>query len=198
MSESGQRFYDEGEAEKILQRAAVSMPMPGAMSRERLMQTAAELGISPEAVERAERDIARERDEQALRVRYQRNLRKEFFEHLATYLAVNLGSFFFFHKASWIGWMAVFWGFGVVGEFWKTFFTGSDEYERRFQRWRRKQERRAQAVGDADLDQILDDAYEEFPDGKLERIRYVREHTGLGLKEAKEAVEQYDTLIQEG
>ena len=51
-----QGFYDEEEADAIL-RLAAQKPMVGGMSRERLLATAAELGISEQAVAEAEQTL---------------------------------------------------------------------------------------------------------------------------------------------
>ena len=55
-----QRFYSEEEAQQILHRATTSVPATG-MSREELVRAAGEMGISAEAIERAESEIAAQR-----------------------------------------------------------------------------------------------------------------------------------------
>ncbi len=84
-----QKFYDEEDAEQIL-RLASSLSSPvGAMSRERLLATADELGISPEAVEEAERRINQSKGELLERAEFDRRIRRDFYGHLASYIVVN-------------------------------------------------------------------------------------------------------------
>ena len=71
-----QRFYDEEEAEAILGLAA-QKSSTGGMSRECLLATAAEIGISAEAVEEAERTIQARKADQGLRAEYARHSRQE-------------------------------------------------------------------------------------------------------------------------
>ncbi len=90
MAGSGQQFYEEDDAEQILRMAAsMSSPM-GSMSRDRLMATAAELGITPEAVEQAEQQLRSQRAIESERAEFDALKKREFFGHLISYVLVNL------------------------------------------------------------------------------------------------------------
>jgi hypothetical protein len=140
-----QRFYEEDEAEEIL-RLAARRPTTGGMSREKLLSTAAELGITTEAVEEAERTLAVDRQQAAIRKEqeallagYDRHARGRFYSDLAGSLAVCIFcTFLNFHLSGHIGW--AFWvyvvcGWGLADRFPKTFIRGSRSYESGFEKW---------------------------------------------------------------
>ena len=129
MAEFGQQFYEEDEAEQILRLAASLTSTTGAMSRERLLATAAELGISPEAVEMAEKQFATKKIEVADRAEFDSQQRREFYGHLVTYVIVNgflvvvnlvTGAGYF-----WAMWPILGWGIGLAFHVVETFFRNS-------------------------------------------------------------------------
>ena len=67
MAEDGQRFYREEEAEAILRLASSYVAPEGGISKEKLLDAAAELGISADAVERAELQFTENRTIQSNR-----------------------------------------------------------------------------------------------------------------------------------
>jgi len=147
MAASGQRFYEDEEAEQILRMAAsISSPV-GQLSRERLLETAAELGISPEAVETAERQFHAEKSERDLEVQFQAHARSEFYAHLTTYLLVNAFLLFVNLRTSpghpWVLWSLLGWGSGLAGHAVTVFFKGSRGYDDNFERWRLRHEGKA-------------------------------------------------------
>ncbi|MDR3691666.1 MAG: 2TM domain-containing protein [Fimbriimonas sp.] len=83
------RFYSDDEAEEILRLAASQSASPRAIDRERLLATASELGISPEAVEQAENQLRSQKLESQFRLEFADRQRREFGTHLVTYLIIN-------------------------------------------------------------------------------------------------------------
>jgi len=144
MSASGQKFYEDEEAEQILRIAAGITGPEGKMSRERLLETAAELGISPEAVEIAERQVVDERRELNLRSQFNAQLRNEFLAHLSSYVIINgcmiatnlLTSPGYF----WAMWPLGMWGVGLFLHARVAFFKAGDCYEEEFAKWRERRE----------------------------------------------------------
>jgi len=206
MAEFGQQFYEEDEAEQILRLAAsLTSPADGAMSRERLLATAAELGISPEAVEMAERQLAGQRSHNADRAEFDAIQRREFYGHLLTYLLVNgflvVINLFTSSGYFWAMWPILGWGLGLAFHVVETFFKNSDSYREEFEKWQVKRNRRAERqnadhkiLGNSDfvIDKYVHRRLDRGRDiSKLEAIRYLREKTDLDLRDAKEAVEQY-------
>lgn len=205
MAEFEQRFYEEDEAEQILRLAASFSSPTGAMSRERLLATAAELGISPEAVDLAEQQYSRQRTDVAERAEFDAIQRREFYGHLASYVIVNVflvavnlvtdASYF------WAMWPILGWGLGIAFHVVETFFKSSESYREEFEKWQAKRNKRAAREGDdhivvANSDFVIDKYVHKRLDrgrdvSKIEAIRYLREKTNLDLRDAKEAVEQY-------
>ncbi len=145
-----QRFYEEGEAEEILRRAVRSTDS-GAVDRSRLMAMAAELGISEDAIARAEAEMETERSTEAARqhveesrTAFRKYRRGRFWADFSSYLSVNaflIGVWWFTgHGYFWPFWVLAGWGIGVLSDFFSAFF-GHSEHD--YERWRRKQEKRA-------------------------------------------------------
>src|ERR1044072_2788474 len=94
---SGHRFYEEGEAEEILRRALQQPDASNApVDRSRLLSMAAELGISEEAINRAESQMAAERDSEIAakrtdldRIAFKRHRQRGFWNDASSYLGVN-------------------------------------------------------------------------------------------------------------
>jgi len=144
MSASGQKFYEDEEAEQILRVAAQISGPEGRMSRDRLLETAAELGISAEAVEIAERQVVEQRRDQGLRAKFDAKLRTEFLAHLVSYVIVNgcmiatnlLTSPGYF----WAMWPLAGWTIGLFCHARVAFFKAGDCYEEEFAQWQERRE----------------------------------------------------------
>ena len=205
MMEFGKQFYEEEEAEQIL-RLAASLTLPAsAMSRERLLATAAELGIEPEAVEMAERQLAAQGAELADRAEFDALQRRDFYGHLLSYVLVNMflvvinlvtvPSYF------WAIWPILGWGLGLAFHGVETFFRNSESYRKEFEKWQSKrlrnvasQDHEHKVVGMSDflIDKYVRRRLDQGREvSKPMAIRYLREKTDLNPKDAKEAVEQY-------
>jgi hypothetical protein len=199
MASAGQQFYDDSEAEEILRRAVSTTSTAGGMSRDSLLQAAAELGVSAEAVDRAAAEVVREREEKELVVQFRRHQRTELVGHAVTYLAVNLGFILFMGFKPWMWWMIGPWGLGLLGDIWQTFAIHSNDHQKEFEKWKRNRAGRRvldspiAGLGTAsDISGALDEYFlAHDPGSKLEAVRFVRERSGLGLKEAKQAVDTY-------
>jgi len=148
MSGSGQRFYDDDEAEQILHRAASMSSIDGRLTYERLLETAAELGISPEAVETAEREIMHDRKENALRAEFDAKQRKGFYYHFASFLGINAGLIILNLTTS-PGYLWFFWplggmGIGIFAHGQTALNRSSDCYQEEFAKWKAVRENRRQ------------------------------------------------------
>ena len=200
---SGNRFYEEGEAEEIL-RTALRHSDAGAIDRGRLISMAAELGISEEAISRAEAHLERERgaeqkkrQDELDRLAFRRHVRSRFWADFSSYLSVNafLIAIWYFMGGGyfWPFWVLAGWGIGVISEFIGTFFGHS---HRDFERWKRKQKRRRSecaSLPQPDLERYLDEISPLLEGRRIEKIKNVRERFGLGLAQAKEAVDEYES-----
>ena len=196
-----QNHYSDQDAEEILKIASRETGT-GGMSRERLLQTAAELGISAETVERAEeqmrlkREASREQEEDVeLKRQFEGERRSKFLADLWSYLGVNAGliGIWWFSGSSyfWPKWVLLFWGIGVLVDFFGTFFNRD---ETKFQRWKRRRHRKSmssQQMGDQSTP-ILDEITSTGEVTKIEAIKTLRERLSLDLRDAKDVADQYE------
>ena len=140
MASPGQRFYNDDEADQILRVAASMSSNDGRLSYEKLLDTAAELGISPEAVEKAERQVMVQRQEQLLLAEFDRVQRRAFFGHLVSYLSVNAGLIVLNLLTSphhlWFYWAFFGWGIGLLSHACVVFVRSSDSYREEFEKWK--------------------------------------------------------------
>ncbi len=140
MAGSAQRFYNDDEAEQILRVAASMSTNDGRLSYEKLIDTAAELGISPDAVEKAERQVMAQRQEQQLQAEFERAQKHVFFGHLVSFLSVNAGLIVLNLLTSphhlWFFWAFFGWGVGLFGHARGVFVRSSDSYREEFEKWK--------------------------------------------------------------
>jgi hypothetical protein len=142
MSGSGQKFYEEGDAEEILKLAMSRSPAAGAISREKLLQTAEELGITPEALADAELKYERQKNEQQEFNEFIAQQRRGFFGHLTSYVIVNafLVTINLITDPGdiWFHWPLLGWGIGIAFHAVGTFAKGSEMQREAFRDWRRR------------------------------------------------------------
>jgi hypothetical protein len=145
-----QEFYKEEDAEAILRLASQGLDV-GAVSRANLLASAAELGISVEALEQAERSVMFQRADSELRSQFKRRVHGEFYTHLVVYLTVNL--FLIAINALtglqdfWAIWPILGWGLAVALHCGVIFVKSPDAFEREFERWKEKRKSRHRREG---------------------------------------------------
>ncbi len=198
MSGTGSRFYDDNEAEEIL-RLAARDGGSGRLDKERLLSMAAELGITPEAVERAESELVLKKESDA-KAKIDADERAEYRKHRRSVLWGSVGSyvsvcalvvaiwFFTGYKGGfWPFWVIFPWGFGVAPQFFRR------SSERDFERWRRRRrgETDPQAINESTMRAVLDELASRGETDRLSVIRELRVRTGVQLSVAKEAVDEY-------
>lgn len=141
-----QEFYPEDEVAKIIQLAAQHQ-VTGGMNRDALLRSAAEVGISPEAIAAAERQVAAQKADGGLAQEFRKRRRIEFAE-----LLITLGSVSGFLAGIWF--VAdrdeIFWPIFPIMVFMMAaairapshLMTESSGYERAFARWKARRLRR--------------------------------------------------------
>jgi hypothetical protein len=111
--------------------------------RARLQATAAELGISPEALLRAEEKYRKEQTQGHQIAEYESYRKREYYGHLAAYILVNafLCTIWFVTSRGsfWPFWSMAGWGLGLAFHTVYTFLVKPDDYEADFARWKEKQ-----------------------------------------------------------
>jgi hypothetical protein len=135
-----QEFYEESEAEAILRQA--TRDTAGAVSRQSLLAAAAELGISSEALERAESAVLTQREEKELHATFEKRMRGDFYVHLMVFGVINLFLCGLNQVVSpgyqWWLWALSGWGLGVAIHAGTVFLKSSSAYEAEFERWAEK------------------------------------------------------------
>jgi len=137
--------YSDADMHEILKRAA-SIDGNANLSRHVLEQTAAELGISKEALERAEAEYRDQQGTRSQREAYMKSRQAEFNQHLVSYCGVNLfliGVWWFTGRGyPWFIWPIMGWGLGMFMHAFSLRTTQGEEFERGFQEWLSKQHSR--------------------------------------------------------
>jgi hypothetical protein len=133
--------YRSEDVQEILQRALVRQ-QSGEYSRQQLTEMATELGITPEALQNAEQEWLSEQNEQRERKLFNAYRRRKFRAHLIPYVAVNTflvlinlvtggGTF-------WAIYPVLGWGLGLFFYGWSAYQTEGEDYEAKFQIWRKQ------------------------------------------------------------
>ena len=157
MSGTGNQFYPEEEADEILRLAAGDSINTTAMTRDRLIAVAAELGISEEAVARAEQKVAaqrvaavQEKNEAELFAQYKQKRRRSVLSSLSGWVSTSIVligiNLLTDHAISWAIWPVGIWGLFEIGQVIEALMTPVARDER-FDRWKRKQARRQDRHG---------------------------------------------------
>ena len=150
------RIRSDEDIEEIL-RLAVRQGHEGTADlRKRLEESAGELGISPEALQRAEQQYFSKRGvEEELR-EYQENRRRGAIGHLIAYLVVNLGLFLINRVTdpgeAWHLFPLLGWGIGLFIHLGSVFFVKPAITDDEFRSWRRQKHRALKRMREDDDD----------------------------------------------
>lgn len=126
------RQYSPDEVTAIVANALRRRRDRDAISHDELLETAAELGIPRHEVEEAAKHLATERDMELARGKWKAKERREFRNHLVSYIIVNAFLFIIDHMVSggvWYYWSVVGWGIGLAFHAYGTYFPDPDEME---------------------------------------------------------------------
>ena len=144
-----QRFYSDEEAHQILNLASKDLPLNG-MSRDELVSAAREMGISQDAIERAEGELRRQQDERqredgdrVLRAKFHRHLRAKFWGSVSSHLggiAFFVGLWFLTGAGYfWPAWILFFIVLGIISDLADVMFD-STRRQRKFEKWKANQQ----------------------------------------------------------
>lgn len=187
--------YSEQEAQEILRRAA-SLQTTGSMSGEEMIRAAAELGISREALEQAEAELHSDRLNKELLSEFKRHERQKFFSDMGGTIAfIAFIAFIFQHDLGNPRWLllgAAFFAYKLVSHGSKHLLTRSNSWQRRYQTWKAAELRRRDPGSKKASEELIRSILGTIdPDAKLNVVKELRERSGLDLKEAKDAVDDY-------
>lgn len=208
----GNEFYSEEDVQAILRLASQSSTQAG-MSREQLLQMATELGLSEDAVMRAEGQLSKVKADAELkaqesqdREKYRREVTSGVRGHVISYLAVNAGLIVTWAATTtppthdfWPIFPLAGWGFGLVSHLVSVLNKGA--FEEGFQKWQRERALREmgrqlriqqpQRSQGAPMEGFLAQLADGGVRSRLEAIKVYREVTGCDLMTAKQIVDDY-------
>lgn len=143
---SEQRFYTEEEAHQILALANKSPLASGnAMSRDEILRTAAEMGISPEAVASAERELREKNVETAEWQEYRDHVSRAHLQNVGSWIGSSILLIGINLLTSpgrwWFIWPVGIWGLVVLGTVIEHMMTKPWNDRAKFDKWRRRKNR---------------------------------------------------------
>jgi hypothetical protein len=138
-------FYTEEQVQQILHKAIARKSQGQDLSRDQVREIASELGISDTDFAIAEQEWLNQNVLDRERVAFDTYRKKKFRDHALKYTIINaflMGiNFVISGRISWAIYPLLGWGLAVALDAWATYQTDSDEYEKQFQQWSRKQKR---------------------------------------------------------
>jgi len=140
------RSYHQEDIQQILQIAIARQAYEGEFSREQLLEIAAELEISPECLQSAEREWVVQQGESQKRQAFNTYRHGKLRQHFGKYVIVN--SFLVpmnlisVNHLTWSLYVLLLWGLGLGLDTWNTYQIEGEDYERAFQKWHRKHQLR--------------------------------------------------------
>lgn len=187
--------YSEEEAQEIIRKAA-SLQTASSMSGEELVRAAAELGISREALEQAEAQLRSDRLDKELLEKFRHQERKSFFSSMGSTIAIlTIAVLWFFDGSPSPRWAligAAYFAWTLISNFSKHLWERSDGWQRRYQTWKAAELRRRDPSSKKTHEQmIISILGTTDPEAKLTVVKELRERSGIDLKEAKDAVDDY-------
>ncbi len=136
------RSYNQEDIQQILNLAITRQADRGELSREQLLEIAAELGISTQHLLEAEQEWLVQQEERQKHYEFNLYRRSQLKQRVGKFLIINsflvglnvltVGSL------SWSLYILLFWGLGVGLSAWNTYQLQGEEYERAFQKWYRR------------------------------------------------------------
>ena len=147
MPENDARRFTQDEVNAILRRAIDRQggaSSAGTVSYKDLIETARELGIDPSQLEAAMQEQEEQGSTEAAREAWKKQRKQKFFQHLRSFVIVNLGLMVLnlvFGGPPWFFWPLFGWGIGLAFDAAETFFPKDRDIERGARRLMEKQQR---------------------------------------------------------
>ncbi len=141
--------YSRQELQEILEAALRKQAQPSDYGHDELLETARELGLSPEQVAAAEAEVTERRALQTLADAQKAKARHGLTNHLLTFALVNLGLLainVMVGSPWWFQWPLVGWGLGVVAHVLALARTSDQQWLARAERQREVERRKAERL----------------------------------------------------
>lgn len=145
------RSYHQEDIQQILQIAIARQAYEGEFSREQLLEIAAELEISPECLQTAEREWQASQGEIQKRQAFNTYRHGKLQKHFGKYVIANsfcvLLNLVSVGHLTWSLYVLLVWGLGLGLNAWNTYQSEGEDYERAFQNWYSRQQLRRSVNG---------------------------------------------------
>ena len=132
--------YTHDDGEEVLKRA-IAIDALETNTKDVVRRTAAELGVSEAAVERAEKEYFAEKAKRAELEQFASDQRRGFLSHLGTYLVVNAFlvaiNLFTDGNVDWAVYPILGWGLGVAIHAISVFTRKTEDFQQQFEEWKR-------------------------------------------------------------
>jgi len=136
------RSYHQEDIQQILNIAIARQANHEELSREELVEIAAELGISAENLLEAEQEWLIQQDQRQKHHEFNLYRRSQLKKRFGKFLIINSSlvglNLVSTGELSWSLYILLFWGLGLGLNAWNTYQLEGEEYERAFQKWYRK------------------------------------------------------------
>ena len=136
------RTYDQEEIQQILQIAIARQAYQGEFTHEQLLEIAAELEISPQCLQAAEKEWLIQQSDNQKQQEFNKFRRGKLQKRMEKYAISN--SFLLLLDLvsgggiSWSLYILLFWGLFLGLDVWNNFSSQGDDYEKAFQKWQRQ------------------------------------------------------------
>lgn len=141
------RSYSQEDIQQILHLAVSRQTYEGEFSREQLLEIAAELEISPESLDVAEKEWLAQQGElqrrQEFNIYRRTRLKKRFGKYAIVNSFLMLLNLVSVGYLSWSLYILLFWGLSLGLNTWNTLQSDGEDYERAFQQWCRRHQFKA-------------------------------------------------------
>lgn len=136
--------YSEEEAREILRIANERNVLEGRMTRDQILQSATELGISPAEIDAAEATLLARKTDEVQRAAYREHIRSHLMSMVSSWLGTSvllIGiNFLTGFRSFWSVWPIGIWGLVVLKDVLEFTLSQPWKSEARFQKWKLKQE----------------------------------------------------------
>lgn len=137
--------YSEEQVDQILRYALAKKTNGQSLTKQQIYEIASDMGVSEADFVVSVQEWQSKQSLSKEQIEFDKYKKKSFKSNLLKFAIVS--SFFIalnvftFNSVGWVIYPLAFWGLGVALDAWVTYQSESDEYEKQFQKWLRKQKR---------------------------------------------------------
>ena len=137
--------YSEEQVDQILRYALAKKTHGQSLTKQQIYEIASDMGVSEADFVVSVQEWQSNQSLSKEQIEFDKYKKKSFKSNLLKFAIIS--SFFIalnvftFNSVGWVIYPLAFWGLGVALDAWVTYQPESDEYEKQFQKWLRKQKR---------------------------------------------------------